>query len=145
MEILIFDTHRQLFAVISPYKSVRNHFSEGRFSSEKNLWRRVLEANKKQVSLKSYSLKIRIDSVNQILKNKKKVTSTHNINILTRITDWKISCVYIHVYQIIKNSGPGPYNCLRHADNRKQFLGRSLTQNRREAHMIYRAREVGKI
>ena len=39
----------------------------------KNLWCRVLEANKKQVSLKSYSLKIRIDSVNQILKNKDKV------------------------------------------------------------------------
>ena len=34
----------------------------------------MLEANKKQVPLKSYSLKIRIDSVNQILKNKKKVT-----------------------------------------------------------------------
>ena len=36
--------------------------------------RRVLEANKKQVLLKSYSLKIRIDSVNQILRNKEKVT-----------------------------------------------------------------------
>ena len=34
----------------------------------------MLEANKKQVPLKSYSLKIRIDSVNQILKNKKIVT-----------------------------------------------------------------------
>ena len=33
----------------------------------------MLEANKKQVSLKSYSLKIRIDSVNQILKNKEKL------------------------------------------------------------------------
>ena len=39
----------------------------------KNLCRRVLEANKKQVSLKSYSLKIRIDSVNPILLNKEKV------------------------------------------------------------------------
>ena len=39
----------------------------------KNLWRRVLEANKKQVPLKSYSLKIRIDSVDQILKNKEKI------------------------------------------------------------------------
>ena len=39
----------------------------------KNLWHRVLEAYKKQVSLKSYSLKIRIDSVNQILKNKEKI------------------------------------------------------------------------
>ena len=34
----------------------------------------MLEANKKQVPLNSYSLKIRIDSVNQILKNKEKVT-----------------------------------------------------------------------
>ena len=32
----------------------------------------MLEANKKQVFLKSYSLEIRIDSVNQILKNKEK-------------------------------------------------------------------------
>ena len=31
------------------------------------------EASKKQVPLKSYSLEIRIDSVNQILKNKEKV------------------------------------------------------------------------
>ena len=30
----------------------------------------VLEANKKQVPLNSYSLEIRIGSVNQILKNK---------------------------------------------------------------------------
>ena len=76
-----FDTHRQLSAIISPYKSVRHHFSEGRlFSSEKNLWRSVLEVNKKQVSLKSYSLKIRINSVNQILKNKEKVTQTPGPN-----------------------------------------------------------------
>ena len=27
----------------------------------------------------------------------------------------------IHVYQIIKNRGPGPYNSLRHADNIKYF------------------------
>ena len=33
----------------------------------------MLEANKKQVTLRSYSLEIRIDSVNQILKNKEKV------------------------------------------------------------------------
>ena len=32
----------------------------------------MLEANKKQVPLKSYSLEIRIDSVNQILKIKEK-------------------------------------------------------------------------
>ena len=36
----------------------------------KNLWHRVLEANDKQVPLISYSLKIRIHFVNQILKNK---------------------------------------------------------------------------
>ena len=35
--------------------------------------RRVLEANKKQVPVKSFSLEIRIDCVNQILKNKEKV------------------------------------------------------------------------
>ena len=69
---------------------------------QKNLWRKVLETNKTQVPLKSYSLKIRIDSVNQILKNKEKVTSIHNINILTRIKDWKIPCVYTHIYHIIK-------------------------------------------
>ena len=40
---------------------------------------------------------------------------------MTRITDWEIQCVYIHVYEIIKNWGPGPYNSLCHADNRKYF------------------------
>ena len=64
---------------------------------------------------------------------------------MTRITDRKIPCVYIHVYQIVKNRGPGPYNLLRHADNRKYFSGLSLTRNRREAHMFYLAKEVGKI
>ena len=39
----------------------------------KNLWHRVLEANKKQVTLKSFSLEIRIGFVNQILKNKERV------------------------------------------------------------------------
>ena len=65
--------------------------------------------------------------------------------ILTRITDRKFPCLYVHVYQIIKNRGPGPYNSLRHADNRQYFSGRSLTWNRREPHMFYLAREVGKI
>ena len=74
MEILIFDTSLQLSTIISPYKFMQHHFSEGSlFSSEKTSDLRVLEANKKQVPLKSYSLKIRIDSVNQILKNKEKV------------------------------------------------------------------------
>ena len=69
----------------------------------------MLEANKKQVPLKSYSLKIRIDSVNQILKNKEKVAKTCNINKLTRITDQKILCVC--VYSCLSNNkkwGPGP-------------------------------------
>ena len=42
---------------------------------------------------------------------------------------------YIHVYQIIKNRGPGWYNFLCHANNRKYFLALSLTRNQREAHM----------
>ena len=54
---------------------------------------------------------------------------------LTRITDQKILCVYIHVYRITKNWGPGPYNSLRHADNRRYFLDLSLTRHRRQAHM----------
>ena len=87
----------------------------------------MLEANKIQVPLKSFPLKIRIDSVNQILKNKEKVTETRDINILTRITDQKVPCFYNHVFEIIKNRGPGPYNYLRQVDNRKYFSGLSLT------------------
>ena len=67
------------------------------------------------------------------------------VNILTRITYWGISCVYIHIYQTIKNWGSGPYNSLRHADDRKYISGLSLTQKWREAHMIYLLRDVGKI
>ena len=63
---------------------------------------------------------------------------------LARITDRKTPSVYINVYRITKNWGPGPYNSLRHADNRRYFSGLSLTRNRREAHMFYLAREVGK-
>ena len=48
---------------------------------------------------------------------------------LTRIRDRKILCVYIHVYRITKNWGPGPYNSLRHADNKRYFSGLSLTRN----------------
>ena len=103
----------------------------------------MLEANKKHIAPKSYSLII-IDSVNQILK-KEKVTQTRNLNLLTRITDRKIPSVYTHVYHVIKNRGPGPYNSLRHAGNRKYFLGLCLTRNRRKADMLYLAREVGKI
>ena len=109
------------------------------------MWHRVLEANKKQVPWKSYLLKIRIDSVNQILKNKEKVMQTCDINILTRILDWKIACVYIPVNHMIKNRGPGLYNSLSHADNRKYFSGLSLMWNRMEVHMFYLQREEGKI
>ena len=56
---------------------------------------------------------------------------------LTRITDWKISCVYIHVYRITKNWGPGPSNSLRHADNRRYFSGLSLIRNRKQAHVLF--------
>ena len=55
---------------------------------------------------------------------------------LTRITDQKIPCVYIHVYQIRKNGGLGPYNSLSHADNRRYFSGLSLMQNRCEKHIL---------
>ena len=102
MEILIFNTHRRLSAIISPFKFTQRHSSEGcLFTSEKTC-DVVLEANKKQVPLKSYSLEIRIDPVNQILKNKEKVIQTRNISIQTRIADWKIQCVCNHVYQVIK-------------------------------------------
>ena len=50
----------------------------------------------------------------------------------------------IHVYRITKNWGPGPNNSLHHSDNRRYFFGLSLMWNRREAHMFYLAREVGK-
>ena len=57
MEIFIFDTHWQLSTIIAPYKFTQCHSSEGcLFLSEKTC-DRVLEANKKQVPLKSYSLK----------------------------------------------------------------------------------------
>ena len=63
---------------------------------------------------------------------------------LTRITDRKIPCVYIHVYRTTKNWGPGPNNSLHYTDYRRYFLGLSLTRNRREAHMFYLAKEMGK-
>ena len=45
---------------------------------------------------------------------------------------------------MINDRGPGPFNSSRHADNRKYFLGLSLTQNRREVDMFHLVREVGK-
>ena len=61
---------------------------------------------------------------------------------LTRNTDQKIWCVYIHVYQIIKNWGHGPYNSCP-TDNRRYFLGLSAWQNQTKVHMFYLVREVG--
>ena len=72
----------------------------------KNLWCWVLEAKKKHVSLKSYSLKMRI---------------VCKINMLTRITDWKILWEYSCSSNNIKNWGPSPYNSLHHTHNRKCF------------------------
>ena len=60
---------------------------------------------------------------------------------LTRITDRKIPCVFIHVCCLTKIWGPDPYNSLRHADN---FSALSVTRNRREAQMFYLAREIRK-
>ena len=72
---MTFDTYQQLSAIICPNKYVQRHSSDkGWLFHQNKLVTRVLEANKKQVPLKSYSPKIRIDSVNQILKNKGKVT-----------------------------------------------------------------------
>ena len=63
-----------------------------------------------------------------------------NMCMLTRITDWKIQCVYIHVFQIIKNWVCGPYNFLCHADNRRYFLGLSFVKG----HMFSLVRKVEK-
>ena len=146
MQILIFDTHQPLSTVTSTFQFTQRHPREGcLFTWEKNLWRRVLGANKKQVPLKSYFLEIRIDLVNQILKKKEKVKETRNISMLTRITDRKSPCVDIHVYQTIKNWGPGPCNPLRHADNRTYFSGLPLTENRREAQNVLLGEGRGKI
>ena len=55
---------------------------------------------------------------------------------LTRITDRKIPCVYIHVYRITKNWGPGPYNSLRHADNKIFFGSLSNAKSKGSAHVL---------
>ena len=44
---------------------------------------------------------------------------------------FEIPCVYVyhtHVYHITKSRGPGLYNSLRHADNKKYFSGLSLRE-----------------
>ena len=69
MGIVTFGTYQQFSIIISPFKYMYIS-SESCLVSSENLWRRVLEANKKEVHPKSYSLKIRTDYVNQILKNK---------------------------------------------------------------------------
>ena len=40
-----------------------------------------------------------------------------------------------------KNRGPGPFNSLRHIDEKKYFSGLSLTQNRRKVRAINLVRE----
>ena len=72
MEILIFDTHPRLSTIISLYTFKQRHSSDGGLFSSEKTCDVVSEANKKQVPLKNYSLKITIDSVNQILKTKEK-------------------------------------------------------------------------
>ena len=42
--------------------------------------------------------------------------------------------VHIHAYQITKNQGPGLYNSLHHACNRKNFLGLSNTKSKGSAY-----------
>ena len=69
------------------------------------------------------------------MKNKEKVAETRNINITD--LDWNIPCV-------IKNRGPGPYNSLRHADNKKYFSGLSNANSKGSAHDLHGERS-GKI
>ena len=57
-------------------------------------WRWLLEVNTKHIFLESYSMKIRIYSINQILRNKEKVKYICNVNTLTRIIDRNIPGVY---------------------------------------------------
>ena len=64
---------------------------------------------------------------------------------MTRITDLKIRCVYIHVYQIIKSQGPLVHIVLYVTLIKKYFLRLPFTQNWREAHIFHLAREKGKI
>ena len=55
---------------------------------------------------------------------------------LTRITDRKIPCVYIHVYRITKNWGPGPYSSLRHGDNKIFFGSLSNAKSKGSGHVL---------
>ena len=50
--------------------------------------------------------------------------------------------MYIHVYEIIKNRGPGLFNSPCHADNIKHFMGLSLRRTQKKVHMFHLAKEV---
>ena len=102
-----------------------------------------VEVNKKHVSLKSYSLNIRIDSVNQMMRSKEKVKQIGNVNIPNRITDGKILCICSCLSNYIKNRGP--YHSLRHTHDIKYFPAASLTQNQKEARTIHLVKEVGEV
>ena len=69
-EILIFDTNRPHSVLISPFQFTQCHSSEGCLNTSEKTCDAVLEANTRQVPLKSHSLEIRIGCVSQILKNK---------------------------------------------------------------------------
>ena len=55
---------------------------------------------------------------------------------MTRITDWKSPCIYIHVYQRIKNWGPGPYNSVRHTDKKIFFRSLSNVKSKESAPVL---------
>ena len=118
MEIMALNTHRHLSAIISPYRYTQRHSSEGYLLSSGKLVALMLETNKKQYSPKDCSLKIRIDSVIQILRNK---------GMLSRITDRRFQ-VYIDVHQITENRVQGRYDSLV-TDYRKCISLLSLTRN----------------
>ena len=85
----------------------------------------MLEANKKHVPPKSYSLKIVIHSVNQI--NKKKVKARTKKKLRKPVAYKYAEQNWIP--EDLKNRGLSPYNSLSHTDNRKYFSGLSLTRN----------------
>ena len=95
----------------------------------------MFEANK--APLKSYSLKIRIDSVNQNLKGKEKVTDQTE-------SPTERFHVYTHVYHVIKNQGPGPYNSLYHDENIQYFSCLFNAKSKGSTHVLL-GEEVEKI
>ena len=155
MDIFIFDTDRRLSAIIAPcLTSLRSGHARRQsclLSSEKT----CDVANKKQLvrnqQEESSSEKLFSENKNwfcqQSIKSWRTKKKFHKP--VNKYTDQKLQAgrfpVSIHFYKIIKNRGPGPYNSLRHADNRKYSSGFFLTWNRGEAHVFYLVREVGKI